>query len=275
MVGCLKGLYRRALVIAGIGAIAIVIPPPIRAQTQASPLRFEVASIRPAKGASGKGSMEILPGGGLKMGGATLKQLIALAYDVRDEQVLGGPKWIGSQGYDLLARPERGDTTDERNATVAPGTTSWDRMRLRTQTLLQERFQLMVHVDAKEQPGYALILAKDGPKVQPSADQGPAGTLRSNGRIDGRRGTIKMLATVLTQLVARPVEDRTGLTGTYDYKVEYTQDAVLVGTEANPPDPSGPSIFTALQEQLGLKLEPSRVSALTIIIDRAEKLSAN
>ena len=92
-----------------------------------------------------------------------------------------------------------------------------------------------------------------------------------------------MLATVLSQMLGRPVEDRTGLTANYTYKLEYMQETAMPGRgapgdnppDANPPDFSGPSIFTALQEQLGLKLESSRVRVETIVIDHAEKPSAN
>ena len=253
-------------------AIGAMIAPRGRARTQdAAPLKFEVAAIKPAKGDGAKGGLEILPGGGLRLGGVTLKQLIALAYDVRDNRVTGGPAWLGSDTFDILAKPERADTADK----VAPGTAAWDRLRERMQTLLAERFQLAIHKDVKEAAGYALVPARKGPKLQPSHDQGPPRTGRSRGRIEAHGGTMQMLATVLSEYLGRPVADRSGLAETYDYKLEYTQDSGPGASDANPPDFSGPSIFTAIQEPLGLKLESARVETVTIVIDRAEKLSAN
>jgi len=274
------------LAVVGVGAIAgpIVVGmfQQSRAQGQgAAPLRFEVASIKRAKGAGGRGGLDILPGGGLRMDGATLKQLIAFAYDLRESQVSGGPRWIASDAYNILAKAERAAPADNPQTTVAPGTTAWDRVRQRTQVLLAERFQLVIRKDAKAAAGYELRLAKGGPKVQPSPDQGNPRTLRSRGRIDAQRGTMQMLAVVLSEFVGRPVVDRTGLTGTYDYKVEYTPEAGPTGAPsenaagADSPDLAGPSVFAALQEQLGLKLEPARVGTETIVVVRAEKPSAN
>ena len=208
------------------------------------------------------------------MGGVTLKGLIAIAYRVTENQISGGPGWMGSETYEVLAKPERSEATDNPQSIVAPGTTAWSRLEQRTQALLAERFQLAIHKDVKEAAGYALVPAKGGAKLQPSAeeDRRPPGTNRSRGRIDGRNGSMLMLATVLSNFLGRPVVDRTGLTGTYTYKLEYSQDA---GPDGNPPDLSFPSIFTALQEQLGLKLESQRVPFEIIVIDRAEKPSAN
>jgi uncharacterized protein (TIGR03435 family) len=267
------------LTAAGLGAVAgpiligIVNAPPSRAQTAAAPLRFEVASIKPTKGEGGKGGLVILPGGGLRMGNTTLKMLIALAYNVRDNEISGGPNWIGSETYAILATPEGSDPADNPGRSPAPGSVAWDRVCKRIQTLLAERFQLVIHKDAKEGAGYALLLAKSGFKLQQSSDQGPARTMRDFGRIDAHTGTTQMLAAVLTGYLGRPVVDRTGLTGTYDYTLEYSQEPR--GADASPPVLPGPSIFTAIQEQLGLKIESARVTTETIVIDRAEKPSAN
>jgi uncharacterized protein (TIGR03435 family) len=181
---------------------------------------------------------------------------------------------MGSETYELLAKPERSEAADNPQTTAAPGNTAWNRLEQRTQALLAERFQLAIHKNVKEEAGYVLAPAKGGAKLEqsPEGDNRPAGTNRSPGRIDGRNGTMLMLATVLSNFLGRPVVDRTGLHGTYTYKLEYSQDS---GPEANPVDLSGPSIFTALQEQLGLKLESQRVPVEFVVIDRAEKPSAN
>jgi uncharacterized protein (TIGR03435 family) len=147
------------------------------------------------------------------MEGVTLKQLIAIAYGVRETQIAGGPNWMGSEIYQLLAKPERSEGGDIPQTTAAPGTTAWNRLEQRTQTLLAERFQLLIHKNVKEEAGYALVPAKSGTKLQPSTqgDGRPAGTNRSHGRIDGRNGTMLMLATVLSNFLGRPVVDRWSL----------------------------------------------------------------
>ena len=239
---------------------------------QPAPLRFEVASIKPSKGGGSRGGMQVLPGGSLRMTGATLKSLIAFAYDTREERITGGPSWAGSAGYDIDAKPERPDAGG--GPMPAPGTTAWQRLEQRLRTLLAERFRLVIRKDSKEGPVYALVIAKGGFKLQPSQqpDDVPPGTMRSQGQITGRAGTIRMLATVLSNYLGRQVEDRTGLTGRYDYKLEYAQDP----TPGEPGEAAvGGSIFWALQEQLGLRIESSRGTIETVVIERASKPSGN
>jgi len=228
-------------------------------------LRFEVATIKPNKDGGGKGGLDIQPGGGLKMQGATLKDLIAFAYDVRETQVGGGAKWVDSEAYDILARPEYPSPEDLPQGVVAPGTNAWDRVRLRLQTLLADRFQLAVHKSSREVQGYALVPAKGGPKLTATSESGNPSTMRSRGHIIGQRATMQMLCVVLGNWLGRPVVDRTGLKEAYTYKLEYTQEDQSVD----------PSVFTALQEQLGLKLEPTRATIDSIVIDRASRPSAN
>jgi bla regulator protein BlaR1 len=274
------------LATAGIAALAgpillgIVNPRPGRTQAQAARLRFEVATIKPTKSTGGKGGILTPPGGGLRMGSVTLKGLIGLAYDVRESQISGGPAWISSETYDIEAKPERPDPSGPSN-NPAPGSTAWKRLQQRLQSLLAERFRLVLHKDGKAGPIYALVVAKGGFKLQPveNADEIPPGTMRDRGHITGRAGTMQMLATVLSGMLGRHVEDRTGLTGRYTYKVEYSPEFALEGkasgeapSDANSP---GPSVFTALQEQLGLKLESTRGTLETLVIDRAEKPSGN
>jgi hypothetical protein len=144
----------KKLLLAAAGVAAIAAPIAIGiAQAQAVPLRFEVASIKPAKAGGSRGSLDVLPGGALRMDGATLRSMIALPHDVHEEYISGGPKWAGSDIYNLLAKPERPSPADNPQTTVAPGTTAWDRLRLRLQTLLAERFKLVVHKDAKQASG--------------------------------------------------------------------------------------------------------------------------
>jgi len=233
---------------------------------QEGPLRFEVATVKPSKPEGGKGGLDILPGGGLRMGGVTLRMLISFAYDVPEERVSGGPKWVGSESYDIQGKPEHPTAEDRPKTVVAPGTKAWDRIRLRLQTLLAERFQLTIHKSASEVQGYALVVAKNGAKLKQAEGDAPPGTMRSRGQIEGRHGTMKMLASVLSNFTGRPVVDQTGLTAAYDYKLEYMQ-------EGGPQDAS--SVFSALQEQLGLRLEKSKATIESIVVERAERPSAN
>jgi uncharacterized protein (TIGR03435 family) len=259
----------RRAALAAAATLAVAAPVAIgiaRAQTQASPLRFDVASIKESKDDGTRGGMNVYPGGGLRMDGATLRSLVAFAYDVREEYVIGGPKWVGSATYDLLAKPEKPSSADNPPGTFAPGTTAWDRMRLRLQTLLAERFQLRVRRDKKEASGYRLVVAKGGSKLMPSNKQEPAGTNRGMGRIEGRSGTMRMLAAVLSGYLGRPVVDTTGLEEGYTYKLEYAQE----GSDSALPD-----VFKALPEQLGLRLEARKVETETIVIERAERAEGN
>ncbi len=254
-------------------AVAVVAPLAIgMAQTQSHPpLRFEVAVIKKQKRDTQKGLLQLLPGGGLQMGGVTVKHLISMAYDVRDEQVIGGPKWLDQDAYSLLAKAEKAESATDQPVTSAPGQPAWNRLRERLRTLLAERCKLVVRVDSKSAPGYELVVAKGGFKLAPTANPLPPGTVRSHGAINGRSGTMRMLATVLTHYVGRPVVDKTGQTGNYDYKLEYAD-------ETQAPDASvseGASIFTAIQEQLGLKLESARISIDTIVVEKVEKPSEN
>lgn len=264
---------------AGVAAVAApvlvgVMPPPA-AQAQGAPLRFEVASIKPVKGDVGRGALQTMPGGGLRLSGSTVRQLISFAYHVREYQITGGPRWIDSEGFSIDARPERPDAAGG-GENSAPGTASWSRLEQRLQNLLAERFHLVIRKDVKQGPILALTQAKGGSKLQPleDAENIPPGTMRSANSITGRAGTMNMLAALLSNWLGRPVEDRTGLTGRYSYKVEYAvdplRDADGVGVEA-----TGPSLYTALQEQLGLKLESTRGDIVTIVIDRVQRPSAN
>ena len=138
------------------------------------------------------------------------------------------------------------------------------------QTMLADRFQLKIHRESKELAVYALIVGKSGPKLKESTAAGPAGYRGTPGQFTFSNGSITSLVSFLTNRVDRHVLDRTGLTGSYDFKLEWTPEA---STPA--PDSNGPSIFTAIQEQLGLKLEATKSAVEIIVIDHAEKPSAN
>ncbi|MBZ5632250.1 MAG: TIGR03435 family protein [Acidobacteriia bacterium] len=250
-------------------------------------LTFEVASIKPADPDSRGTSIQFMPGGGLKMTGIPLRGMITFAYDVRDFQVSGGPGWAGTERFDVMARPDRttvdgpddfAKMTDDQRKTMR------DQITERLRALLADRFQLVAHKEMKEQPIYALVPAKNGPKLQETKETGTQQSLMTNrGRSEGHAIQVGMLAQVLSGLMGRPVVDKTGLTGKYDFVLEWTPDA---GADARAqgfgdgitepaPAPGGPTIFTALQEQLGLRLDSQKGPVPNIVIDRVEKPSEN
>jgi len=273
------------LAIVGAG-IALAMAPGLPAQNATAPLTFEVASIKPsAPDAQGSG-IQFMPGGGLRMTNITLKQMITFAYGVQDFQVLGGPGWINSERYDVLAKPET--SSDAGDAPMNAGKmtdeqfrTAQERMRARLQPLLAERFQLASHRETKEQPVYALVVGKGGSKLRVTKGGRRIGMTR--GKITSEGEPLPFLAQLLSNLLGRPVLDQTGLKGDFDFELNWTPEPGQLGgpmkplaAEASPPpEENGPSLFTAIQEQLGLRLESTKGPVETIVIDRAERASEN
>jgi bla regulator protein blaR1 len=232
--------------------------------------------------------IRFMPGGGAQMTGMTLKFLIAFAYDVQEFQVSGGSGWIKSDRFDIIAKSERGSSesapddigkmTDEQAKTVQ------EQIQQKLQALLADRFQLKLHHETKEQPVYALVIGKNGSKLQESqSKQDTRHMMMGRGDFDGEGVPLEMLTAALSRQLGRPVIDRTGLKGHYDFKLQWTPDpgqsmggSPPPGLEAPPqPDPNGPSIFTAIQEQLGLRLESQKGPVDLTVIDRLERPSEN
>jgi uncharacterized protein (TIGR03435 family) len=254
---------------------------PLAAQTPNTPtLSYDVASIKPAKPADGTRLM--VQFGRLSANGMTLKDLIKAAYGIEDTQIADAPKWVNSQTYDIEAKADNADEATFKNLTP-------DQYKLMFQSFLKDRFQLKVHWETKELPLLALVVAKDGPKLKLAkpgdtyADgiKGPdgkagghAGMMRwSRGQMTGQGIPITNLVSPLTRIAGRIVEDKTGLTGTYDFELHWTEDVGSGG--GGSPDPSGPSIYTALQEQLGLKLESQKGPVQVLVLDHVEQPSEN
>jgi uncharacterized protein (TIGR03435 family) len=244
--------------------------------------QFEVASIKPsapiAMGMMRVG-VEMLPGGRVSITGATVKFLMQQAYGVRDFQIIGGPGWIGSERYDIVAKPETASNGDETKKMM--------------QSLLADRFKLQFHRETKELPTYALVVAKGGPKFKASevqqdsdsSDKPRRGGMmrRGRGMIDAQGIPMDGLANQLSQTLARSVIDKTELKGDFDIKLEWTPEEGEGGmmrgpemrAEGHSDAPAGPSLTTALQEQLGLKLESTKGPVEILTIDRVEKPSEN
>jgi len=222
------------------------------AQDPPPPAQFEVASIKPSPpGSRGTTFYDPTPDR-FEFANTTIKGLIAYAYSVPAFQVVGATGWVAADGYDILAKPQ-GAVTDER-------------VREMVQSILAERFNLKVHEEQKEMPVYALVVAKGGSKLQrsPRPDQP---TARSGyGRFSGEHLAMENLVSLLAAEVERPVIDKTGIDGQFDVKVQWTPE--------ESPD-TGPSIFTAVQEQLGLKLEARHAPQDVVVIDHIDRPSEN
>ncbi|MBZ5601510.1 MAG: TIGR03435 family protein [Acidobacteriia bacterium] len=232
-------------------AIGIADAPQIRAQSAESRPAFEVASIKPGD-ASRRHGFPMLAGARVVATNVTAKTLIEIAYDVRKPQVSGGPNWLDSEGFDIEAKSAR--------------SLSGPQMRLMLQSLLADRFKLTLHRETREQPVYDLVVAKGGPKLK-AADPKEAGALRvGKGQVTGMKAPMSWLAQFLSgEALDRLVIDQTGLGGEYDFTLQWTPDASA----------DSPSIFTAVQEQLGLQLRAEKGPVEVLVVDRLEKPSAN
>jgi uncharacterized protein (TIGR03435 family) len=240
---------------------------------------FEVASVRPSKTGSPMFGVGV---GRSSSQSVTLRMLMTVAYRVQDFQISGGPAWVGSARFDVEARAE--------NPNADP-----DQVRLMLQSLLKDRFKLKLRRETKESPIYALVAAKEGPDMKLSADQtspsvngpSPQGTLnRGNIRIGagslvGNAVTMALFTKMLSQRLDHTIIDRTNLTGRFDLRLQWTPGVGETpfdpgGNPLSPAaDTSGPSIFAALQEQLGLELKSTKGPVEVLVIDHAEKPDAN
>ena len=152
-------------------------------------------------------------------------------------------------------------------------------IRTRLKKLLAERFQLVVHKETRELPVYALVLAKGGVKMQPntSPDGSPQNMMTNRASFRATRASLDSIAKALGSITSRPVHDETGLKEYWDFKLEWTPDAAAAAPDAveRPAEAAGPTLFTALQEQMGLKLESRKGPVEIVVIDRAEHPSEN
>jgi uncharacterized protein (TIGR03435 family) len=220
---------------------------------------FEVASVK-LSGPDDRLMYRLKPGGRYLATGLTLKMLIANAYSVPDFLISGGPGWRDSDKYNIEAKV---------GSPLPPWPDSNKQLGLMFQSLLEDRFKLTLHREIREEPVYEMVVAKGGAKLNMARADESAGFELMTGRIHSTAVPLEYLVTNLAFLLGRQVIDKTGLVGKYSYTVTYTPD------DAPPADANAPSIFTAVQEQLGLKLESTKGRVEVIIIDHAEKPSAN
>ena len=259
--------------------------------------RFEVASVKPSKSGEPFARLVVLPGGRYDATNVPLRTIIRSAYQLQDFQLIGGPDWIGSERFDIAAKAESDLTPRPLEGTPDP-------MQMMLRALLAERFNLKVHLEQRELPVYALRVAsrdgklgahlrpgavdcaalmaadhaRGGPPVAPAKPGGqiPCTIQTGPGHLNGSSMRVSQLATILSQSVQRVVVDRTGLAGYFDFDLTWTPEDIPQGSP--PPgahplpfvDPNGPSIFAAVQEQLGLNLETERAPIEVLVIDRVE-----
>jgi uncharacterized protein (TIGR03435 family) len=240
----------------------------------ASPV-FEVATIKPSQpGKPGKG-IRVQPGGRhFSTLNTSLDDLISFSYGVHARQITGGLDWMETEKYDLAAQPDgEGEPNDKQ----------WKMM---LQKLLAERFKLTFHRDKKELTVYAIVVGKTGSKLTKSEGDPnglPGLGFRGLGALIARNATMADFAGVLQGAVLdRPVVDQTELPGRYDFKLDWTPDEnQFGGMGMRPPAPAenaaatNPDLFTAIQEQLGLRLKPSKEPVDVLVIDHVERSSAN
>ena len=225
----------------------------------AQTVSFEVVSVKPS-GPDYQGMfVNPQPGGGIRIRGATVKNLIAIAHNIREFQILGAPAWTGTEHFDIEAHPAHEIGAPNPRAT-----------RESLQALLADRFHLVVHSEDKEQTIYALTVAKNGPKLREPAPDEQSLIRGGRGGITGTNTGMAMLILNLSNQLGRSVVDHTGLTGKYDFKLEWSVD------NASPTDQDrGPTLFTALQEQLGLRLDTQKGTVNMLILDHVERPSEN
>jgi uncharacterized protein (TIGR03435 family) len=248
---------------------------------------FEVASVKPAKSENGRFTMNGGPGtsdpGRISYTNIMLRRILLNAYEVRNYQI-SGPEWLDTARFDITAK--------------LPDGTTMEQFRAMLRNLLETRFKMKIHRESRELPIYALLTAKNGPKIEPSVKDAPNGvpgedqlatirafegrdgfpalslrapglvieTMNGRTRITAKDVPLTKLADLLSGQVGRPVIDTTGLADDYSFVLYFTPEGVNTG------DNSEPSIFGALQEQLGLRLEARKGPVELLVIDQAEKV---
>jgi uncharacterized protein (TIGR03435 family) len=233
-------------------AIAVLAIVPLYGQTNEAPPVFDVASVKPCDEGAQVGTMMQEKSGSLFYRRFNVFAVMRRAYGVDGPQI-DGPSWLSSDCYDFQAR--------------FPENTPVPRLQQMLQNLLRERFALKVHIEKRELPAFDLVLAKGGVKMKPSdggqLGYGPSRT-PSGRRLIGKI-TMPVLANNVSGIVGHPVADQTGLSGLYDLNLSFSP------REAQPNPDAYPSIETALQEQLGLKLEARKARLDVVVVDSAER----
>jgi uncharacterized protein (TIGR03435 family) len=243
-------------------------PQASKAATETKALSYEVVSIKLHKSVADAGGWGFSPDG-FDYNGVTLELLITSAYGISDDQVSGLPGWVGSNYYDIQAKVDTSTAETWKKLSIVELAA---RQQPMLQSLLADRCQLKVHWGTKELPVYELVIAKGGLKMKEApGDEKHDGTL-AEGQVKGRSTLLELLVENLSNWSDRRVIDKTGLAGKrFDFDLTWMSEEQRDADPAN----AGPSIFTALEEQLGLKLVPSQAPIKTLVVDRIERPSSN
>ncbi len=226
----------------------------VLAQSASSLPRFEAASIK-LNTSNDPGSLNDFRGANVVFRNYVLGGILQTAFGV-ERTALEAPDWLFNERFDITAKvPDEKASLDER--------------RQMLQALLIDRFGLTFHHETKMRAGFALVVAKNGAKIQPVADVGGHNNDNRPGRMERLRTTIGDFASQLQYTLRQPVVDETHMEGRFNVLLTYAPDR---GADAPPRDDEGPSIFTAVEQQLGLKLEPRKVPVDVFVIDRCEKM---
>jgi len=229
---------------------------------------FEVAAIKRSTNLDTGGTLGLLPGGRFRTVNFNARTLLAIAYRTRpprtldQSQIIGAPDWMSTERYDINAK-----ISTELAATMDKDPLLMPKL---VRSLLEDRFKLRVHMEVRELPVYLLVVAKKdgslGPQLRPSdvncqKERNKCAIRGGTGRFTGGSVTIETLAVMMSNPSGRPVFDRTGLAGRFDAELEWAEEA---GSDK-------PSIFAAVQEQLGLKLEAARQALDVVVVDHVER----
>ena len=297
----------QALLAAAVAGISLLGATPTLAQSQPQDASstgpvYAATSIKPFKPDSNMPRIMIRnESDGFTASGVTLRLLLRQAYGVEDNQIIGGPAWIDSDQYEVTAKMDPADV--EAFGKLSPQEAAKAEQHMR-QAMLADRFHLTLHRETRDLPVYALVVAKGGSKLHAATPgdtyangfKGPdgrsgAGMIRMGlGELICQAVPMENLARILSDRLGRHVLDKTGLTGNYDFTLKWAPDEgqapMFHGAPGgpgpgagpnNPPpaDSNAPSLFTALQEQLGLKLDSQKGPVEVLVIDHADKPSAN
>lgn len=236
---------------------------------------FEVASVKPhGNSADTNMSINFAPGGQLNCTNVSLRLMILYAYELSDYQVVNAPGWADTERYDIVAKPSPEDAGHEP---PQYSNASQTLNRQRTRVLLEERFGLKTHQEQREMSVYSLIVAKGGPKLHPTESTAPLPQMSWNQtRVICKKVSMERFAKVLlASNMNRYVIDNTGLTGEYDFRMDFRPDEPAHKEGELATAPTGPNFTQALEEQLGLKLVTAKGPVPFLAIDHAERPSAN
>ncbi len=228
---------------------------------------FEVAAIKPSDPNS-NGSSSNTRNNRIVIKNWTLKRMVQRAYNVKDFQITGGPNWTDSARYDI-------DAKEDGSAEKLTGPARLERWMAEWQALLADRFQVVVHRETKTLPVYHMVVAKGGLKISPVASTDGSTMNSSRTWLNAKGVSMQNIAGWLSDQMERPVLDASEIPGVFDFRLEWTPDVAPSAKTPETDAPAGPSIFTAIQEQLGLRLEAGKGPVEIIVIDHAEKPTEN